>query len=148
MPQAFRDQFDKDAIASCTPKPETMYCLPYTGFNELLFRNLTVLKEAGIDASAPSKDWAEWFEQMKKVKAAGKFAMPDQAQVFNSVASTYSIVGLHEEWGIDFGAKKTKINPETYATRTSSLTFSGTASSPVESCVRQTERWSADSRRR
>src|SRR5271166_414609 len=33
-------------------------------------------------------------------------------------------------------------------TRTSSLTFSGTASGPVESCVRQTERWSADSRRR
>ena len=114
MPQAFRDQFDKDAIASCTPKPKTMYCLPYTGFNELLFRNLTVLKEAGIDASAPSKDWAESFEQMKKVKAAGmkkvkaagKFAMPEQAQVFNSVASTYSIVGLREEWGIDFGARR------------------------------------------
>jgi multiple sugar transport system substrate-binding protein len=43
MPQGYRDQFDKDAIASCTPKPQTMYCLPYTGFNELLFRNLTVL---------------------------------------------------------------------------------------------------------
>ena len=71
-------------------------------------------KKAGIDASAPPKDWAEWFEQMKKVKAAGKFAMPDQTQVFNSVASTYSIVGPHEEWGIDFGLKKTKINPETY----------------------------------
>jgi multiple sugar transport system substrate-binding protein len=49
------------------------------------------------------------------VKAAGKSAMPDQTQVFNSVASTYSIVGPHEEWGIDFAAKKTKINPETYA---------------------------------
>ena len=72
-------------------------------------------KEAGIDASAPSKDWAEWFEQIKKVKAAGKFVMPDQTQVFNSVASTYSIVDPHEEWGIHFGAKKTKINPETYA---------------------------------
>ena len=115
MPQEFRDQFDKDAIASCTPKPQTMYCLPYTGFNELLFRNLTVLKQAGIDTSTPPKDWAEWFEQMKKVKAAGKSAMPDQTQVFNSVASTYSIVGPHEEWGIDFAAKKTKINPETYA---------------------------------
>jgi len=66
-----------------------MYCLPYTGFNELLFRNLTVLKQAGIDTSTPPKDWAEWFEQMKKVKAAGKSAMPDQTQVFNSVASTY-----------------------------------------------------------
>jgi len=115
MPQEFRDQFDKDALASCMPKPETMYCLPYTGFNELLFRNLTVLKEAGIDTSVPPKDWADWFAQMKKVKAAGKFAMPDQTQVFNSVASTYSIVGPHEDWGIDFAAKKTKIKPESYA---------------------------------
>jgi multiple sugar transport system substrate-binding protein len=115
MPQAYRDQFDKDAIASCTPKPETMYCLPYTGFGELMFRNLTVLQEAGIDTSVGPKDWAEWFEQMKKVKAAGKFAMPDQTQVFNSVASTYAIVGPDAEWGIDFETKKTLINANTYA---------------------------------
>lgn len=115
MPQEFRDQFDKAAIASCTPKPETMYCLPYTGFGELMFRNLTVLKEAGIDTTVGPKDWAEWVDQMKKVKAAGKFAMPDQTQVFNSVASTYSIVGPDSEWGIDFATKKTLINPETYA---------------------------------
>jgi multiple sugar transport system substrate-binding protein len=115
MPQTFREQFDNDAIASCMPKPDTMYCLPYTGFNELLFRNLTVLKAAGIDTSVPPKDWADWFDQMKKVKAAGKFAMPDQTQVFNSVASTYSIVGPHEDWGVDFAAKKTAIKPATYA---------------------------------
>ena len=47
MPQEYRDQFDKDAIASCSPKPQVMYCLPYTGFGEIMFRNLTVLKEAG-----------------------------------------------------------------------------------------------------
>jgi len=114
MPQEYRDQFDKNAIASCSPKPETMYCLPYTGFGELLFRNLTVLKEAGIDPAVPPKDWAEWFDQMKKVKAAGKFAMPDQTQVFNSVASTYAIVGPDAEWGIDFETKKTLINPDSY----------------------------------
>ncbi len=115
MPQEYRDQFDKDAIASCSPKPQTMYCLPYTGFGEIMFRNLTVLKEAGVDTTVPPKDWAEWFEQMKKVKAAGKFAMPDQTQVFNSVASTYAIVGPDAEWGIDFATKKTLIKPESYA---------------------------------
>jgi len=115
MPQDYRDQFDKSAIASCMPKPETMYCLPYTGFGEILFRNLTVLQEAGIDTTNPPKDWAEWLDQMKKVKAAGKFAMPDQTQVFNSVASTYAVVGPDSDWGIDFATKKTLVKQESYA---------------------------------
>ncbi|TNM63805.1 extracellular solute-binding protein [Aliirhizobium smilacinae] len=115
MPQSYRDQFDTSAIASCMPKPDTMYCLPYTGFGEIMFRNLTVLKEAGIDTTNPPKDWAEWLDQMKKVKAAGKFAMPDQTQVFNSVASTYAIVGPDSDWGIDFATKKTLVKPESYA---------------------------------
>lgn len=115
MPQSYRDQFDKDAIASCMPKPDTMYCLPYTGFGEILFRNLMVLQEAGIDTATPPKDWAEWLDQMKKVKAAGKFAMPDQTQVFNSVASTYAVVGPDSDWGIDFATNKTLVKPESYA---------------------------------
>ncbi|MET0430378.1 MAG: extracellular solute-binding protein [Microvirga sp.] len=115
MPQAYRDQFDKDAVASCSPKPQVMYCLPYTGFGEIMFRNLTVLKEAGIDTATPPKDWAEWFDQMKKVKAAGKYAMPDQTQVFNSVASTFAIVGPDADWGIDFSTKKTLVKPDSYA---------------------------------
>ncbi|SFA76845.1 carbohydrate ABC transporter substrate-binding protein, CUT1 family [Rhizobium sp. NFR07] len=115
MPQDYRDQFDKSAIASCMPKPDTMYCLPYTGFGEILFRNLTVLQDAGIDTANPPKDWAEWLDQMKKVKAAGKFAMPDQTQVFNSVASTYATVGPDSDWGIDFATKKTLVKPESYA---------------------------------
>ena len=41
-----------------------------------------------------------------------------------------------------------KVTGRRACTQTSSLTFSGTASGPVESCVRQTEKWSADSRRR
>jgi multiple sugar transport system substrate-binding protein len=114
MPQSYRDQFDKDAIASCMPKPDTMYCLPYTGFGEIMFRNLAVLQEAGIDTTTPPKDWAEWFDQMNKIKAAGKFAMPDQTQVFNSVASTYAVVGPDSDWGIDFSTKTTLVKPESY----------------------------------
>ena len=37
MPQEFRDQFDAAAIASCTPEPEKMYCMPYTGFGEIMY---------------------------------------------------------------------------------------------------------------
>ena len=54
MPQEYRDQFDAAAIASCTPEPEKMYCLPYTGFGEIMYRNLTVLEAAGIDTTTPS----------------------------------------------------------------------------------------------
>lgn len=115
MPQEYRDQFDKDALASCMPKPDTLYCLPYTGFGEILFRNLKVLREAGVDTDTPPKDWAEWYAQMQAVKAAGKYAMPDQTQVFNSVASTYAVVGDVEGWGVDFDANKTRIDPATYS---------------------------------
>ncbi|WAP68520.1 ABC transporter substrate-binding protein [Jiella pelagia] len=114
MPEAYRAQFDADALKSCMPKPETLYCLPYTGFGEIMFRNLTVLEEAGIDTSQAPKDWAEWYGQMQTVQKAGKYAVPDQTQVFNSVASTYAIVGGIDGWGIDFDAMKTKIDPETY----------------------------------
>ncbi|MCE7027701.1 ABC transporter substrate-binding protein [Jiella avicenniae] len=114
MPQSYRDQFDEDALKSCMPKPEELYCLPYTGFGEIMFRNLTVLKEAGIDTAKPPKDWNEWYAQMQAVHEAGKYAVPDQTQVFNSVASTYAIVGGIDGWGIDFDAMKTKIDPATY----------------------------------
>ncbi|NDW04499.1 ABC transporter substrate-binding protein [Jiella pacifica] len=115
MPEEYRAQFDADALKSCMPKPEELYCLPYTGFGEIMFRNLTVLEEAGIDTSQPPKTWDEWYGQMQAVQKAGKYAVPDQTQVFNSVASTYAIVGGIDGWGIDFAAMKTKIDPETYA---------------------------------
>jgi multiple sugar transport system substrate-binding protein len=112
MPQEFRDQFDADAIASCSPAAETMYCLPYTGFGEIMYRNLTVLEEAGVDTATPPATWDEWYAQMQKVKEAGKFAVPDQTQVFNSVASMYAVRGDKKTWGIDFASHKTTIDPE------------------------------------
>ncbi|MEZ2333694.1 extracellular solute-binding protein [Mesorhizobium sp. RCC_202] len=115
MPQEFRDQFDADAIKSCSPKPETMYCIPYTGFGEIMYRNLTVLEAAGIDTKTPPATWKEWYDQMVKVKASGKFAVPDQTQVFNSVASMYAIQGDKAKWGIDFASKKTLIEQEPMA---------------------------------
>lgn len=115
MPQEYRDQFDADAIKSCSPKPETMYCIPYTGFGEILYRNLTVLEAAGIDTKTPPATWEEWYAQMVKVKESGKFAIPDQTQVFNSVASTYAVGGDKAKWGIDFEKRETLIEPEPMA---------------------------------
>src|SRR5690606_14212408 len=112
MPQEFRDQFDKDAISSCSPEPETMYCIPYTGFGEIMYRNLTVLNEAGVDTSTPPATWDEWYQQMVKVQESGKFAVPDQTQVFNSVASMYAVRGEKKNWAIDFSERKTKIDPD------------------------------------
>lgn len=111
MPEEFRAQFNKGAVENCAPRPEEMYCIPYTGYGTLLFRNLTVLEEAGIDTSAPPADWADWLAQMEKVKAAGKFAIPDQALVFNSIAEMYGVTGDVSTWGIDWESKTTRIDP-------------------------------------
>lgn len=116
MPEEFRAQFNAGAVANCSPRPEEMYCIPYTGYGSLMFRNLTVLEEAGIDASVPPADWSEWLAQMEKIKAAGKFAIPDQSLVFNSIAEMYAVSGTTKTWGIDWETKTTRIDPAIMAT--------------------------------
>lgn len=111
MPEEYRAQFNPDAIKSCMPKPDELYCLPYTGFGSLLFRNLTVLEKAGIDTATPPATWDEWLAQMKKVKDAGMSAVPDETLVFNSVAEIYGMFGDASNWGIDWENKTTKIDP-------------------------------------
>lgn len=111
MPESYRNQFNPSAIANCSPRPSEMYCIPYTGYGSLLFRNLTVLEKAGIDTTNAPADWAEWLDQMKKVKDAGMFAMPDQTLIFNSIAEMYATSGDVSTWGIDWDAKKTRIDP-------------------------------------
>jgi multiple sugar transport system substrate-binding protein len=115
MPQDYRDQFNKDLIAMCTPKPQTMYCLPYTGYGSFMFRNLTVLQEAGIDPATPIKDWNDWVAQMEKVKAKGKYGVPDMTREWSSFLNIYSGVAEPSEWGADFEKKKTLLNPDKYA---------------------------------
>jgi len=111
MPEEFRAQFDADALKGCMPKPDELYCLPYTGFGSLLFRNLTVLEKAGIDTTTPPATWDEWFAQMKKVKEAGMYAIPDDTLVFNSVAEIYATSGGNDSWGFDWANHKTRIDP-------------------------------------
>ena len=111
MPEEFRAQFDESALAACMPRPEELYCLPYTGFGSLLYRNLTVLEKAGIDASVPPASWADWYAQMQAVKAAGLYAIPDETLVFNSIAEIYATTGSTETWGFDWENRKTRIDP-------------------------------------
>lgn len=114
-PKSYRDQFSAEEISICTPKPDTMYCIPYTGFGTFMFRNLDVLKAAGIDPNAPIKDWADWLQQMRKIKAAGKFAIPDETQTWQSVVEIYSGVAGPNDWGVDFATKKTKADQQKLA---------------------------------
>jgi len=116
MPEEFRAQFNKSAIDNCSPAADKMYCLPYTGYGSLMFRNLTVLEKAGIDPTTPPATWTEWLEQMKKVKAAGMFAIPDQSLIFNSVAEMYAVSGDVSNWGIDWSSKTTRIDPKVMST--------------------------------
>ena len=112
MPEDFRKQFDEEALKGCMPSAKVLYCLPYTGFGSLLFRNLTVLEKAGIDTTTPPATWAEWLDQMKKVKAAGAFAIPDETLVFNSIAEIYATSGDNSSWGFNWQDKTTLIKPD------------------------------------
>ena len=118
MPESFRKQFNPELIKVCTPKPGTMYCLPYTGYASLLFRNLTVLEKAGIDPSEPIRNWDDWKAQMAKVKAAGMYAMPDMSQTWFGLANMYSGAAGPDDWGIDFDANKTLIKADKLAATT------------------------------
>jgi len=106
MPQSFREQFNPDLIAMCTPQPEIMYCLPYTGYGSFMYRNLTVLEEAGIDPNEPIKNWQDWLGQMQKIEAAGKRSINDMSQDWESIAAIYAGIAEPQEWGVNFEEKK------------------------------------------
>jgi len=46
----------------------------FFGYASIVYRNLTVLRKAGIDTAAGIKDWADWLAQSKKIKDSGFFA--------------------------------------------------------------------------
>ncbi|MET3925742.1 ABC transporter substrate-binding protein [Devosia sp. 2618] len=113
LPEDVRNQFDKDALDTCMPKPDELYCLPYTGFGSLLFRNLTVLEKAGVDTTTPPATWDEWFAQMQKVKEAGMYAIPDETLVFNSIGEIYATSGNSDTWGFNWDNRTTRIDEAT-----------------------------------
>ncbi|MFV0244518.1 MAG: extracellular solute-binding protein [Qingshengfaniella sp.] len=115
MPEDFRAEFTDDLIDVCRPAAETLYCLPYTGYGSFMYRNLHVLAEAGIDPAAPITHWSVWMDQIRQIGETGKSAIPDEAQVWPSVAEIYSGIANDDEWGADFANDVTRINPEKFA---------------------------------
>jgi multiple sugar transport system substrate-binding protein len=114
-PEAFRSQFNPVMVADMTPIEKTMYGMPYTGYSSFLFRNLTVLKAAGIDPAEKVETWDQWLAQMKKIKDSGNQALPSMALAYNDFVAMYAGVANENEWGIDWANKKTLLNPEKYA---------------------------------
>lgn len=76
MPASYRSQFAAPAVQALTSGTK-IYGVPFTSYGAVLYRNLTILKKAGIDPKAGIKDWNDWIAQMKKIKAAGYAALPD-----------------------------------------------------------------------
>jgi multiple sugar transport system substrate-binding protein len=73
MPSSWQKQFSPWAV-KILASDQKMFGIPLTGYATVLFRNLTVLKKAGIDPAAGVKDWADWLAQSKKIKESGYFA--------------------------------------------------------------------------
>lgn len=115
LPEAFRSQFNPVMISEMMPTEKTMYGMPYTGYSSFLYRNLTILKAAGIDPKEEVETWDQWMEQMKKIKAAGYQALPAFSDHYNDFVAMYAGAATEDEWGIDWSAKKTRLNPEKYA---------------------------------
>lgn len=114
MPEAYRTQFSPSMIAEVTPAEKTMYAMPFTGYATFMYRNLTVLKAAGIDPAEPVNTWDEWLAQMKKIHDAGFYGMGSFYNDWWDFTNIYSGAATDDEWGIDFANKTTKINPEKY----------------------------------
>jgi multiple sugar transport system substrate-binding protein len=113
-PEEFRAQFNPQMLAEVTPADNTMWAIPYTGYATFLYRNLKVLKAAGIDPNEKVETWDQWLAQMKKVKEAGYIALPTFYYDWWDFTNIYSGAATEDEWGIDFENKTTKINPEKY----------------------------------
>lgn len=114
MPEDYRAQFDPNMISEVTPVDGEMYAMPFTGYATFLYRNLTVLKAAGIDPTTPINTWDEWLAQMKAIKESGNLGMGSFYGDWWDFTNIYSGAATDQEWGIDFANKTTMINPEKY----------------------------------
>jgi multiple sugar transport system substrate-binding protein len=102
MSEEFQTQFNPGSMDPCIQEGK-VWGLPFSAFATILFRNLKVLKGAGIDPEAGVVDWPDFVSQLEKVTAAGykgngKFLGNDWCQ-------------MHYYGGVPGTSKKT-INPD------------------------------------
>ncbi|MDR1393821.1 MAG: extracellular solute-binding protein [Bifidobacteriaceae bacterium] len=75
----YTDQFDKDFV-DLMGRNDGRWGVPYTAYVTVLYRNLNVLRQAGIDPDQPIDGWDGWLDQMKQVHDAGFAGMADPFQ--------------------------------------------------------------------
>jgi len=115
MPETYRSQFPPVIVEALTPEPGKMYALPFTSYGYVMYRNLTVLRAAGIDPAVPAKTMDEWLAQMQKVKDAGyATVVPNFSLDIRAARIMYNSFAQEGEWGIDFTNNKSLINPEAW----------------------------------
>ena len=66
----YKTAFDKKALAACI-EGDQMYAFPFVGYVPLIFRNLTVLEQAGINPADGIPTWDAFVEQLAQIKKAG-----------------------------------------------------------------------------
>ena len=66
----YKAQFNQPTLALCI-QGDKVWGFPFSAYATILYRNLKLLKKAGIDPTAGVKDWADYKSQLEKVKAAG-----------------------------------------------------------------------------
>jgi multiple sugar transport system substrate-binding protein len=70
MPAEFKSQFNPGWMQALSPDSH-VWGLPFTAYAQLLYRNTTILENAGVDTAACPKDWSDWLSQMEKIQVAG-----------------------------------------------------------------------------
>ncbi len=70
MSKDYQTQFNAGGIDPCIQEGK-VYGLPFSAYGIILYRNLKVLKKAGIDPAAGIKDWDDFASQLDKVSKAG-----------------------------------------------------------------------------
>jgi multiple sugar transport system substrate-binding protein len=116
-PAAFQSQFPKTFVDILT-KDGKLLGLPYTTTTAVVYRNLDVLKKAGIDPAQPVKTWADWLAQMQKVKDSGNYAVANQMVFWYEALSYYAGVPGTPQFEIADG--KSNLDP---VALTKALTF-------------------------
>jgi multiple sugar transport system substrate-binding protein len=84
----YRNQFTK-AFVNILSKNDKILGIPYTTTASVVYRNLDVIRKAGIDPTTPVKDWQDWLTQMQKVKASGNYAVANQMVEWFQILNYY-----------------------------------------------------------
>lgn len=121
-PADWRSQFNEEVVALYEPEDGVLYSMPYTGWAEILYRNLTVLEKAGIDPNVPIKDWNDFISQCKQIyEKTGAYCTFNNTLSFNDYMAWYAGAATPEEASVDFENLKSNYSPEKLAETTQFL---------------------------